>query len=360
MKHLPLLAAHRLLFGLAMGQGAIAILTWALAGLPVLDGAAWHAHEMIFGQALGVAGGYLLARSAPGRLLLVALAWLVARAAILAPGVPAEIRALLSVTATAAIALPAALAFLRGAKRAGNFVFPALLAGFVVADALFQIGVLGLSPWGPAAGATLGLGLVTLLIAAMGGRLLSAAASGAAQRAGAARIEPRPGLERAVLGLLAAGFVVEAFAVASPAGAALLATGGLLLGTRVALWAPGVRRSAGDVLPLAAGQVWLALGLIGWALATSGVLALPGRDALHLATIGGIGGTLLVMAMRATAQRERRAMPRRAGPVVAGLMGAAAMLRAGAPPDWGWTTAAALWTTATLVAAAFVFGTRKG
>jgi uncharacterized protein involved in response to NO len=142
MKHLPSLPAHRLLFGLAMAQGALFVVAWVLAGLPLADAVAWHAHEMIFGQALAVVGGYLLSRFAIGPLVTVALLWLAARAAILAPGILGELRAALSVLATAAIALPAALAFLRGAKRPGNLVFPVLLGGFVVADVLFQLGVL--------------------------------------------------------------------------------------------------------------------------------------------------------------------------------------------------------------------------
>jgi uncharacterized protein involved in response to NO len=359
MTQRPSFRTHRLLFGLALGQGVVSILAWVFAGLPLAEGVAWHAHEMIFGQALGVVGGYLLSRLARRPLLLVAFIWLGARAVILAPGVPAEIRAALSILATGAIAIPAALAFLRGAKRAGNLVFPVLLGGFVVADASFQLGLLGMWRWEAEAGVALGLGLVALLIAAMGGRLLSAAASGAAQRAGGARIPPKPGVERALLVLLAAGFAAKASGGGPMPGAVLLAAGGLLLGARLAAWAPGLRRSAGDILALAAGQAWLGLGLIAWALAAAGALPLPERAALHLATIGGIGGTLLVMAMRATAQREGRPMPRRAAPWVACLMGAAAVLRAVASPDWGWPVAALLWIAATLVAAVFVLGPRK-
>src|SRR5688572_30649488 len=78
MKHLPSLPAHRLLFGLAMAQGALFVLAWVLAGLPLADAVAWHAHEMIFGQALAGVGGYLLSRFAIGPLVTVALLWLVA------------------------------------------------------------------------------------------------------------------------------------------------------------------------------------------------------------------------------------------------------------------------------------------
>jgi uncharacterized protein involved in response to NO len=244
-------------------------------------------------------------------------------------------------------------------KRTGNLVFPVLLGCLVGADLLFQSGRLLAWDGGMRAGVWLGFGVVVLLIAAMGGRLLSAAASGAAQRAGGARIPPRPGVEKALLAMLAAGFVADAFASMSAAGAMLLGAGGALLVYRIASWVPGLRRSGGDVLALAAGQFWLGVGLVARALSVAGLLPIAANAALHLATIGGIGGTLLVMVMRSTAQREGRAMPRRAAPAVAVLMGAAAMMRALAPPAWGWATATALWTAATLVAAVFVFGVRK-
>jgi uncharacterized protein involved in response to NO len=358
MKHSSL-STHRILFGLALAQGAGAILVWAFA-LPATGGAAWHAHEMVFGQALAVVGGYLLTRLEARALLSIAAVWIAARVAVIVPAAPEEIRAALSVAATTTIVLPAALAFLRGTKRAGNFVFPGVLGGFMAADILFQLGEIGVITWAGEAGLMLGLGLVVLLITAMGGRLLGAAASGASQRAGGARLPPRHGLEGALLALLAGGFLAEAFAVPSCAGPVLLAIGGVLLGVRVVLWVPGLRRSGGDILALAAGQVWLGLGLVAWAWAAAGLpTPLPELAALHLATIGGIGGTLLVMMVRAAAQREGRPMPQRAAGLVVGLMATAALARAFGDPGSGSAVAAVFWLAATLVAAASVFRRRR-
>ncbi|MGK7871011.1 NnrS family protein [Falsiroseomonas sp. E2-1-a20] len=358
MKYVSL-STHRVLFGLALIQGAGAILAWTFAALPAAGGPAWHAHEMVFGQALAVVGGYLLSRLKALALVSIAAVWIAARTAALVPATPEEVRAALSIAATTAIVLPAALAFLRGAKRSGNFVFPGVLGGFVVADILFQLGETGVITSTREAGLMLGMGLVVLLITAMGGRLLSAAASGASQRTGGARLPPRHGLERALMALLASAFLAEAFAAVSPAGPVLLAIGGVLLGVRVVLWVPGLRRSGGDILALAAGQVWLGLGLVAWAWAAAGLpTPLPGLAALHLATVGGIGGTLLVMMIRATAQREGRPMPGRAAGLVASLMAVAALSRAAGTPDFGWALAALFWLAATLVAAANVF--RRG
>ena len=100
--------------------------------------------------------------------------------------------------------MPAARTFLRGAKRVGSLIFPGLMFGFLAAETLYQLGDLGLMPlaW---AGAWLGLGLVVLLIAAMGGRLVGAVASGAAQRSGGARIVRKRGLSAACSPCLPSG-----------------------------------------------------------------------------------------------------------------------------------------------------------
>ena len=338
-------------------QGGLSLLAWGLVALPADGGALWHAHEMVFGHALAVIGGFLLTRLSGRALAAVVLVWCAARLTYAVPAVPDLLRAVLSVTATAAIVQPAASAFLRTAKRLGSLLFPVLLLGFLVADVVFQCGELGLLLRGAEMGRWLGLGLVILLIAAMGGRLVGAAASGAAQRAGGPRIAPSPMLERALLICVGGGFVAEAAAV-RPAGPVLLAAGAVLIGARLVLWAPGLRLSEGDERALAAGQVWLGIGLLAWAIAAGGLLPVPETAALHLATIGGIGGTTLVMILRASAQREARPMPARRAATIAGLMGAAALLRAFGPAGPGWVAATLLWALATILAATAAFARR--
>lgn len=345
---------HRLFFGLALAQGTAAIAAWGLFGWTLALGPPGHAHEMIFGQALAVIGGYLLTRVSPWELRLAALLWVAARLAAIWPETQASGVAILSVAATGAIAVTAMRAFLRGVKRGGNLVFPVVLGGIVLADACFFLGAMGMVPGGTWPGLAMGIGAVVLLIAAMGGRLLSAAASGAAQKAGAARIPPRHGLERALLASLAVGFASQALSAPALVSSVPLIVAGALLCLRLALWAPGLRYAGGDVAALAAGQGWLAAGLLAWAATSVGLLN-SGTAGLHIALIGGIGGTLLVMMMRSAAQREATAMPRRAAPLVAALMAAAALMRGLGAPDWN-AAAAWLWLAASVVTAGAMFG----
>lgn len=337
--------AHRVFFGLALVQGVASLFLWTLA--PLTEAATWHVHELVFGFSLAAVGGFLLTRVPTHWIAAIAALWLAARVAHVLPGAGEAPRAMLSAAATAAIAFPAAGMFLRGAKQASNLVFPALMFGLVLADALHLAGVLA---WLPSpAGSWLGLGLVILLIAAMGGRVVGAAASGASQRGGGPRIAPVPWLDASALVAVAAGFVLVILDGPSVAVSVALGSGGALLAIRPVRWLPGLRRSGGDMQALALGQAWLAIGLLGYAILT----ALPGSitpsSALHLATVGGIGGTVMVMAMRASAQREGRAMPGRLALLVAVFASGAGVLRAfGSPMLHQWSAAA--WSVASGIA----------
>lgn len=345
------LRAHALFFPLAIGQGAAGILLWSLAGLPPPDHAAWHAHEMVFGYSLAVLAGFLLTRLGPQFLLALTGAWIAARIGYALVGMPSLLRAILALLPSFGIPLCAAMTFLQGAKRRGNLAFPVLIAVFPLAELLFQAGELGLWQGGTAAGMWLGLGAVLMLIAAMGGRVVGAAVSGAMQRAGGARIPPRLGLERAQLVALAIGMVALADDLPVPA-AVLLAVGGALFLLRLVLLLPGLRHSPADIVGLMLGQAWLGLGLLGFGASTLSLVPLPPIAVLHLATIGGIGTTTLVMMLRTIAQRDRNAMPALRVLLAAALMTGAALLRTFglAASDLAFLAAALAWTLALLLA----------
>ncbi|MDI3306474.1 MAG: NnrS family protein [Acetobacteraceae bacterium] len=345
------LRAHSLFFPLAIAQGIAGILLWSFAGLPPPDHAAWHAHEMIFGYSLAVLAGFLLTRLGPRLLLVLAGAWIAARIGCGLAGTPVPFRAVLALLPSLGIPLCAAMTFLQGTKRRANLAFPVLIAVFPLAELLFQAGELARWQGGIAAGMWLGLGAVLTLIAVMGGRVVGAAVSGAVQRAGGARIPPRLWLERAQLLALAGGFVALAWDAPGPA-AILLSAGGALFLLRLALLLPGLWHSPADILGLMLGQAWLGLGLLGFGASALRLLPLPPIAVLHLATIGGIGTTTLVMMLRTIAQRDRGAMPVVRVLLAAAFMGGAALLRAFglAVPDLAFPAAALAWALALLLA----------
>ncbi|MDJ1158211.1 NnrS family protein [Chelatococcus sp. SYSU_G07232] len=354
------IAPHRLFFSLALAQGALSILLWTFASPPP-DGPFWHAHEMVFGYGLAVVAGFLLTKTGSAGLLALAAAWAAARLAALVPNAPALLRDALAFTSTAAIAGTAAQTFLRGAKRGGNLVFPALMLFLPVGEGAFLAGEAGLWPGGERAGAWFGLGLIVMLIAAMGGRIAGAAVSGASQRRGGPRLAPDGRRERLTLAALAGGFAATGLDAPALFAAGLLVVGGVLLLLRVTARGPGLRPSPADVRAVVAGQVWLGLGCLATGLASLLPLPLPPAAAFHLATIGGIGGTTLVMMLRTVAQRERAHVPPAVFAAVAALVGAAALLRAlGFPaPGGAYAAAALVWTAAFGIVALAVFCLRS-
>ena len=79
----------------------------------------WHGHEMIFGYALAVLGGYLLTKVTWRTLLALFAAWAAGRAAGLAgEALPPGISALAAVAYPAVLAFYAGAPFLRAAKQA--------------------------------------------------------------------------------------------------------------------------------------------------------------------------------------------------------------------------------------------------
>ena len=128
--------AFKLLFPAATLFAVVAVPVWVLAfagfsPLPflALDGLG-HGHEMVFGYALAVVGGYLLTRISRRQAIAALAAWACGRAAFLAPNLPT------AVAAAASLAFPAVLfwlggrPWLRAAKSWDNAVFGLVVAAF--------------------------------------------------------------------------------------------------------------------------------------------------------------------------------------------------------------------------------------
>jgi uncharacterized protein involved in response to NO len=264
----------------------------------------WHPREMLFGFALAVVAGNQLGAAPAARARLLFALWLAARVAVLS--LPAAwVAALANGVFALALAAQAAARPLRAAKKWRNRALPAIVVGLCIAAAALEV--------------RLAVLLFSALMLFMGGRIIAPMAAGQLERQGA-RLAPRvqPRLEAALILLMAASLVVQPLTIAA----------GVVAAIRLARWRLWALRGRPDLLCLASGYAWLALGLI-----ALGGAAMAGRHepaAVHVITVGAIG-TLTFNVMALSWLRQRRRDPAREPLIVAGtaLLAAATLARAG-------------------------------
>lgn len=319
----------------------------------------WHGHEMVFGYALAVVGGFLVARARPVAVAVLLAAWLGGRVAALV-GMPSmELQAMALAAFPVALFIMAGMPFVRAARKGSNRVFAAILGLFVVAECLFLAGEAGWLAAGTERGLLGALGLLMLLLFAMGGRLTAAATSGAHQKLG---VRPEgfalPGAERAGLAALSAMAAADTLGLDAPAAVAA-ALGGMVILYRLWRWQVWRVAAQREVALLHAGFLGLGIGLTAkGALQGAGTSAL---EAYHLPAIAGLGILTVAVMSRVIRQRLRRPVVLPSAVLVAAwLLAAAAVLRAGASvPDLHANVvlaAAILWTAAIVSFLVFAVG----
>jgi uncharacterized protein involved in response to NO len=307
---------------------------FAMLGLtgafPALASTTGHAHEMLFGFALAVVAGNQLGPIPMLRLALLAGLWVIARATFLCA--PQSIAATAANIAFAAL-LAAQLAprLFGAAKKWRNQALPLVLTAICASGIAFQ---LAQHAGFAAAGHTIlivAVLLFALLLLFMGGRLIAPTVAGQFYRQGGkldARVQPR--IEGGLLVAMAVAAAASLFASWSPfalLAAAATAVAGALSTVRLLRWRLWVLRGRPDLLCLAAGYGWLAIGLLLY-----GAALAAGRyqtTALHIIMVGALGTlTLNVMAMTWTlkARQDPSRARVRVGATI--LIGAAALTRA--------------------------------
>jgi len=174
-------------FLLAMLAAVLLVTLWTLAyrGAISFDGyygpLLWHAHEMTFGFAAAVIAGFLLTAvknwtgaetATGGTLAALALLWLAGRIVpFLGAVLPAWAIAAVDLAFVPALILSLASALLRnGPSR--NLIFVPVLLAFTVANAMVHLGQPGGGLATARIGLYLGVDIVVLLIAIIGGRVL--------------------------------------------------------------------------------------------------------------------------------------------------------------------------------------------
>lgn len=296
-------------FTAAVLFGAAAVPLWVLAYAGTIparadcDPFARHAHELLFGYALAVVGGYLFTKVGKAALAFAFLCWVAARAVVFADLPPAPWTAALALAFPICVFVFAGLPFLRAARTAHNAVFAPLLGAFMAAELVFQLGSLGWLVEGERRGVYFALDLVTLLLFVMGGRVIPAATAGAVrEQGGYLRIRVQPRIEWLGIGALAAVLLCDLLAVLPSAAGLLSVVAGLAALVRLSRWEPWRILARPDMWSLHLGYAWLGAGLVVTGLSRAD-LVLPIGDAVHAITVGALGTLSLAMMARTASQR---------------------------------------------------------
>lgn len=301
----------------------------------------WHGHEMVFGFAAAAVGGFLLTavpnwtntHHVSGRPLMVLFAlWLAGRVAFTLAGVlPAALVAVLELSYMPVLALLLAKPLIAAGK-ARNIVFLPILALFLVADAVVLAGAL----WGVGdamRGVYLGMALVLVMIAIVGGRIIPSFTQNWLRMQGRpVEVTPIGWIEKggAQGSVLLAGVLTALVPSSAAAGVVLLAAAAIHL-LRLSRW-HGHKTLGNPILwVLHVGYLWLGIGLalLG---AASFVDALPVSAAVHALTAGCIGTMVLGVMSRAALGHSGRPLEVSKATVAAYvLLSVGAVLRVAAP-----------------------------
>jgi uncharacterized protein involved in response to NO len=335
---------------------SFSILLWMLqlAGAlpqPLLQGPAWHAHEMVFGFAVPVIVGFLftagrnwtgLPTPTGGALAALVLLWLTGRVLVLTPWgwASAAVNAAFPVAAALALARP----FVAASNRR-NYFFVALLLLLGTASFAVHLVFLGAVELPQARLLRLALDVVLFIVAVMGGRVIPMFT-----RNGVPGTDPqrRESLERAALGLLIALAAATALGAPAPLVALLAAAAAVAHVARWLLWQPWATLRVPLTWVLHLAYAWIPVHL---ALRAAAELGWTGPSAgTHALTTGAIG--VMIVGMMTRTARGHTGRPLRAdGWDVACylLVAAAALVRVLGALAWPSSIAplhasAALWT----------------
>lgn len=319
---------------------AIAAPLWLYAfvsGGPV--GLSWHVHEMLFGYTGGIVVGFLLTAvpNWTGRLPVVGTPlallfglWLAGRAAMLALALNADLASEVWPLIIDDLFLFAMAGVIWREVLAGrnwrNVPVAVMVTLFALANAGFHLeagagGVANLST-------RLGLAVVALLIAVIGGRVTPSFTRNWQIKRGGPLPAVAGRFDAVTLATTTAGLIAWSIAPAHPAaGALLLAAGGLNL-VRLIRWRGDATVTEPLVWILHLGYLWLAAGLIFTGLSVAAPGLVPPSVGVHALTAGAIG--VMTLAIMTRASRGHTGRPLAAGRVevlIYVLINAAALTR---------------------------------
>jgi uncharacterized protein involved in response to NO len=314
----PILAlGFRPFFLLAAIFAAASVPLWILIYQGVLDPVSylpptiWHAHEMVFGFAIAVIGGFLLTatsnwtgrRTATG-VSLAALAglWIAGRIAIFA-GLPDWLVMGLDVAFLPVLAIVLAMPILAAGNRR-NIIFPVVLLVLGAVNLSIHLGALGVIDWDPARGLRVAIDLILLMIGVLGGRVIPSFTKNALPQA---RVNPCPKASVLALLSLAALAIAEAAIDMPPVTGTLVLAAGVINALRMRGWGSLATGRQPILWILHVGYGWLAVGLVLRGVAElSGVI--PADAGIHALTLGAVGSMVIGMMSRVALGHTGRAI----------------------------------------------------
>ena len=313
---------YRPFFLLAALHGAVLMPVWVAAvfgwlALPVEMEVSWHAHQMVYGfAAAGLAGFMLTAvpnwtgapplRGAP--LAALALLWLVGRLAMtLTPVLSPRVAAGIDLAFIPALAL-GVIGPLLAARKARNLMLLIPLAVFWIGDWMMQVQFTGIGDDTSGTGSRIGIDVMLLMIAVIGGRIIPTFTTNALRASGSSVAAVSvPLVDRSAIAAMVLLIAVEAVTEMSALTGVIALTAAVLNAIRLIGWR-GERTLRSPILGiLHLGYLWLIVGL-----ALKGAAALndtvPENAALHALAVGAIGTMLLAVMSRAALGHTGRSL----------------------------------------------------
>ncbi len=258
-----------------------------------------HAHEMLFGYALAVISGFLFTavrawtgQATPTGVTLAAfvLLWIAGR--VLAITTFEMAAALVNAAFPIAVAVGIGIPLARSRNRR-NYFFVLLLFLMSVAALAYHLSLLGALDAPPLASLRVGLDLVLVIIAVVGGRVIPMFTSNGVPGTRATR---NAAVERLALGGVLVLLGADAVQASSSMIAVLALAIALVHAVRLYLWQPWRTSGTPLVWILHASYGWIVVYLVLRSFAASGIVA--ESLAIHAFTIGAIGGMTMGMMTR--------------------------------------------------------------
>lgn len=284
---------------------------WSGTGWPAGLLGAGHGHELIFGFALALVAGYTLGPQPIAVLYPLFGLWLAARLSwILLPD--SLLAHILGPAFALLLAWQVVPRFNAAKKWRNKMVGPLILLLCLLAVFFWLSTALDLprTSWMPSPFTLMHSAIagLLLLMTFMGGRLIAPAVAGTLEKKSIpleARVQPR--IEGLLIVVLGCAIFFMALPVANRLTGSLLIIASGLIAIRTLRWKLWLCPERPDLLVLAVGYIWLAIGALATGLALlQGKLPAP---ALHLITVGALGTLSASVMLRLAWQRSHRKPP---------------------------------------------------